>query len=362
MIEYKGLIPNYQKHLSYANEKWEYGEVIDGVKHIDYNLGLGCFTLGFKRFDIIDYVSNNLKYNLYENAEDLLDTKTNVYLCEPVFELADKLYQLTGRKSIFSLSGSDANEGAIKLASAYHFLKNSNRKKIISFNKSYHGSTFLNYQIGNLFNMNYTLGNYENAIILDPEFNIEEIDWNDVICIVFETRQWGNGLKEYPIDFWKKLEYIRKEYDVVLINDDIFMGGGKTGSYLGCSDIDSDIITMGKGITGGYFPLSVCLYSKRIDEVIPNNFYWDHGFTYSFSMSGILSALKYIDILETENILENVKQVQRKAKLVFDKCNIEIINSIGTVHYVSTRSKLITLPLNANFDYFGTLYRENKQC
>lgn len=360
MIEYKGLIPNTQKNLFHSNKKWKYGEVINGVKRIDYNLGLGCFSLGFERFDIVDYVCNNLKHNLYDNAEDLMDVKTDLSLCEPAFALADKLHQLTNRKSIFSLSGSDANEGAIKLASAYHFLKKSNRKKIVSFNKSYHGSTFLNYQIGNLSNMNYTLDNYENVILLDTQFNLEEINWNDVICIIFETRQWGNSLNKYPIDFWQKLEYIRKEHDVILINDDIFIGGGKTGSYLGCNEIYSDIVTIGKAITGGYFPLSACLYSERIDEVIPDNFYWDHGFTYSFSMSGILSALKYIDILETENILKNIKHIQKKAELIFDNCNIEIINSIGTVYRISNDNKLITIPLNADFDYFNELYRENK--
>ena len=357
----KGLIPGTQKNINVSPEKWEYGNVINNNKKIDAFLGLGCFTLGFKRHDIIDHVCEQLKHHVYDNAEALF-VEENIYLHNIAFQLSEKLYQITdGYKSFFALSGSDANEGAVKLAAAYHKLKGNNKDKVIAFHNSYHGSTFLNHNMGNALSEDpfYNLKKYDGVQLIKKDFEKDSVDWGSVMCIIVETRSWSSLLNPEPEGFWQKLKDIQGEHDVLIIIDDIFIGGGKTGQFVGWQhlDIKPDIFTMGKSITGGYFPLSVTLYNEKVYSVLPKNFVWDHGFTYSFSSAGILSTLKYMDILEKEKIFENIEAVRTRAEHVFYRCNYKVINNLGVMYFIQRQdsSLFYIIPLNATDEYFQLL-------
>jgi len=359
----QGLIPGVQTNINLATDSWEFGTIINNQKIIDSGIGQGCFTLGFKRHDIIDYVCSKLKTYKPECAESLIGNTDEILLNDVSFELSQKLYDISGGyKSFYSLSGSDANEGAIKLASAYHYKKGNNFKhKIVSFKNSYHGSTFLNYNLGDsLFeNPFYSLLPYAHTIRLDKNFELGDTDWTQVAAIIVETRSWSNWLKKEPIDFWNKLEQIRYTFDVLIIIDDIFMGGGKTGEVIGWKslDIKPDIFTLGKSITAGYFPLSITLYNDKVNAILPKDFNWDHGFTYSFSLPGILSTLKYLDILEKEDIFSNFKTLQHKTESVINTTNFLIKNQFGLVYNITNGKQnfLYIIPLNATDEYFSIL-------
>lgn len=361
-LMFKGLIPGEQRNIHPANPKWAYGTVEQNKKVIDYTLGLGCFMLGFQRHDIIDWVNSKLKLEVFENGESLLNQSDSQTLYDSAFELSDKLYRMTGGyKSMFALSGSDANEGAIKLAAAYHSIKKNKRHRIIGFNNSYHGSTFLNYNVGRAFmdQAFYNLKPYEHVQLLDRTFDMDSVDWSDVMCIMVETRSWCDMLKSYPADFWDKIKQIQQDHDVLLLLDDIFIGGGKTGHWVGWQhlDIQPDIFTQGKAITGGYFPLSNTLYSKKIDDVLPSNFVWDHGFTYSFHSAGILSSLKYIDILQKENLLSQVEHKKLQAEQLLHHTGYTIKEQLGLLYTVKKGDKklFVTVPLTADEEYFDIL-------
>jgi adenosylmethionine-8-amino-7-oxononanoate aminotransferase len=382
----KGLIPGPQKDLSISTTKWDFGNIVDGKKIIDSLLGFGCYTLGFNRHDIIDYVCENLKTKRPEIAEDLSGVRENNMLNDVTFELTDELYWMTGGyKSFFALSGSDANEGAIKLASAYHDLKgNTHKKNIVSFKDSFHGSTFLTQGLSSsiIINPYYTLEKYSFVKNIDRTFDVNEIDWKNVSCIVVESRSWTNHLEEDSMDFWKKLDDIRNEYDVLIIIDDIFIGGGKSGHFFGWERLRQginkkfrpDIFTMAKGITGGYFPLSITLYNQKIDAVLPKNFNWEHGFTYSFSLAGILSVIKVLKILKEENIYGTKTYVHndqddskfntnnRNAANIFKQNGFEINNQLGSMFSVKKNNNkyFYVIPLNATKEYFDILQEELK--
>jgi len=366
-MTFKGLIPGEQRTIQKAFPKWAYGTLENDKKVIDLTLGLGCFTLGFQRYDLIDWVTARLKQEVFENGESLLNQSNSPTLYDSAFELSDKLYHITGGyKSIFALSGSDANEGAIKLAAAYQHIKKTNRYKIVGFNNSYHGSTFLNYNVGRAFmdQSFYNLKPYDHVQLLERTFDIDRVDWSEVMCIMVETRSWCDMLKSYPTNFWDKIKEIQSRYDIVLIVDDIFIGGGKTGHWAGWHDlgIQPDIFTQGKAITGGYYPLSNTLYSQKIDAVLPPNFIWDHGFTYSFHSAGILSSLKYIDILEKENLLSQVEHKKLKVEQLFYSKEYKVIEELGLMYTVKKQDKryFITVPLTADEEYFDIL--KNKLC
>lgn len=379
----KGLIPGPQRDISISTTKWDFGNIIDGQKKIDNLLGFGCYTLGFNRVDIIDFVCENLKTRRPEIAEDFSSIRANNLLNDVTLELSEELnWMSNGYKSFFALSGSDANEGAIKLASAYHDLKgNKHKKTIVSFKDSYHGSTFLTQGLSdqNIIDPYYTLEKYSFIKNLHRDFDVAHTNWTDVSCIVVESRSWTNHLENDSIDFWKKLDHIRNTYDVLIIIDDIFIGGGKSGHFFGWSHLRKgqnerfkpDIFTMGKGITGGYFPLSITLYNEKIDDILPKDFNWQHGFTYSFSLSGILSMIKFIKILKDENIYGTNTYLQgyddskfynntNTASNIFIKNSFEIHNQLGCMFSVKKDDKkyFYVIPLNATKEYFDILQEE----
>jgi len=114
---------------------------------------------------------------------------------------------------------------------------------------------------------------------------------------------------------------------------------------------------MGKAITAGFFPLSMVLYNKKIEEVLPKTFNWEHGFTYSFSLPGIASATKYLDILERDNLLANHDRLVKTAQDIFKEYGFNIRSQFG-LHFkiANDREKYFyIIPVNATDEYFDVL-------
>lgn len=359
----------------------EFGFIENEKDYIDLSLGnCGCFMLGFNRSDIIEYVSKKMLENPFVSGE-FLTTNSDV------LKLTEKLYDISnGYKSIFSLSGSDAIEGSIKLAKLYHKSKGSNRNKIIGLKDSYHGSTYLTGSIGNLNYMTNYFGSHDNCISIPINISENEIlerislVANNSICLIIESCSWHNFLKQYSNLFWTQLRKICKDNDVIFIIDDIAMSGGKTGNLFGFDlDLRPDMFCVGKAFSGGYYPLSACLIHSNVSDIIKHEFL-AHGFTYSFSLSGIYSTLKYIELLENE-YLKKYETVLVQTKKILDELKINgIIHNyrnyglMFNLEIKETREKifyknglnvgiindkenqlLITIPLTANSDYFKQL-------
>ena len=364
MKHLKGLIPGVQQLTNVAKPHWQYGYIKDGKKIIDPLLHYGCFVLGFQRDDILDYVFNNIKVKP-EIAESIVKNE-DLYLNNATYKLSDTLYGMTGYKSIFALSGSDANEGAIKLASAYQKIVGQNkRKKIVCFENSYHGSTFLNYNMGDsLFeDPLYTMKPYSEVIRLKRDFDPSSVNWDEVMCIMVETCSYGQQLRPNSQDFWDKITQIQHS-GVMLILDDIFIGGGKTGTFVGWRKLPvmPDIFTMGKAITAGFFPLSATMYGPKVAEVLPDDFNWEHGFTYNFSQAGILSCIKYIEVLHDERPLDDHNKITMTARTIMTESGYKILGEFGT-HFDIQRDddhKFFIIPINATEEYFSILKEQLK--
>jgi len=313
------------------NQYEEFGFCENEKSYIDLSMGnCGCFTLGFKRKDLVNKVTTRMNELPFCSGEFLT---TN----DSVQELATKLYNLSGGyRSIFSLSGSDAIEGAVRVAQLYHIGKEQKRSTIIGFDNSYHGSTYLSSSVADTRDMHELYGRVRSCITLSRTLEDLDRDWSDTACVVIETSSWQDGLKPISKEFWSKLRQVCTDNDVVLIVDDIAMCGGKTGNFFGWKDennntiIQPDIFTLGKGFTAGYFPLSATLVGENIFNVV-QHIPLVHGFTYSFSLSGIYSVLEYIDILEKENILANYPNIKNSADDIFYSLQTSgIINSYNS--------------------------------
>jgi len=330
---------------------------------IDPFLHYSSFVLGYTETRIIDAVCEKLKQYKPEVAETLhrgLAPRLN----DPHWELAEKLYTMSGGyKSVFTLSGSDAVEAAVKLAAAYHETEGNTRNKIVGLNDGYHGTTLLTLSIGSaeFNNPHYNMERYQSVIRIDRDFEIDDVDWSEVMCFVIETCPHNAHNTGYPDEFWHKVRTLQQERGVIVIVDDIFMGGGKTGKFFGWSDIPitPDIFTMGKAITGGYFPLAIAMYNSKIDSVITDKFEWWHGHTYSFPLSGILSMLEYLKIIKEEQILERHEQIKNQAIQNFIDNDYEIVGSYGLVFTLKHKDNYTpwVVPINADDAYFDALPR-----
>jgi len=341
---------------------------------LDLSLGnCGCFPLGFKQQDIIDRVAEQMARLPFCSGEFYTTNQS-------VLDLSDKLYDLSGGfRSVFALSGSDAIEGAVRLAQLYN-----GRNKFLGFTRSYHGSTYMSSSISDATYMTDFYGKDPRCIVSD--YNLNSIS-NDLCAVVIETSSWQNGLYDPGQEFWIELRQKCTDLDIVLIVDDIAMCGGKTGTFFGWNDVvDPDIFTMGKALTGGYYPLSATMISQKIYHRI-KDVPFAHGFSYSFSLSGIYSTLAYINKLEKEKLLDGVGDKKKSADKIFNNMQsqgiIKSFNSFGLVYNLELEFQkavdtsfeqflyqygisagmwneggsglLIVIPINADYEYFKFL-------
>jgi adenosylmethionine-8-amino-7-oxononanoate aminotransferase len=319
----------------------EFGFVENGVEYLDLSLGnCGCFPLGFKRQDIIGRVA--------EQMSDLPFCSGEFYTTNPsVLELSDRLYDMSGGyRSVFALSGSDAIEGALRLAQLYN-----GRNKFLGFVKSYHGSTYLSSSVSDATYMTSFYGKDSRCVL--SAYTLDNIT-QDLCAVVIETSSWQNGLYNPGKEFWQSLRQKCTDLDIVLIVDDIAMCGGKTGTFFGWTNVvQPDIFTMGKALTSGYFPLSATMVSDKIFDVV-KHVPFCHGFSYSFSLSGIYSTLAYLDLIEKEKLFDNYPTLMTLATDTFDriKDKYNMITSYNNHGLVFNLTLLSEKPIDASFEQF----------
>lgn len=318
----------------------DYGFIENGRRLLDLSLGnCGCFPLGFKRSDIIDRVQEQMKTLPFCSGEFYTTNSA-------VLELSQRLYDLSGGyRSVFALSGSDAVEGALRLAQLYN-----GRNKFLGFKKSYHGSTYLSSSVSDATYMTDFFGKDPRCVVSD--YNLDMIT-DDLCAVVIETSSWQNGLYDPGQEFWNSLRKICTDKDIVLIVDDIAMCGGKTGTFFGWSGIvEPDIFTVGKALSSGYFPLSATLINEKIFSKIKGQVF-THGFSYSFSLSGIYSTLAYLDIIEKEKLFDNYREIMRRAYSLFDKfVDCKLIKDFNNHGLVFNLRLLTDKPLEEVFEKF----------
>ena len=332
---------NQEVTVRNITEYTEFGFVENGLDLIDLSLGnCGCFPLGFKRHDIINRVTEQMKNLSFCSGE--------FYTTNPaVLELSDRLYSMSnGYRSVFALSGSDAIEGALRLAQLYN-----GRNKFLGFNNSYHGSTYLSSSVSDATYMTSFFGKDPRCVVSD--YNLDMIS-DDLCAVIIETSSWQNGLYNPGKDFWEGLRKICTDKNIVLIVDDIAMCGGKTGTFFGWTGIvEPDIFTVGKALTAGYFPLSATLVNEKIFDVIKNTVFC-HGFSYSFSLSGIYSTLAYLDVIEKEKIFDNYPKLLKWANATFSrfKNDYTLIKDYNNHGLVFNLTLLVDKPVDASFEKF----------
>ena len=310
---------------------------VDGNEYLDGMAGLWCVNLGYGRKEISDAIARQ--------SERLSFFHTfNGMTSDVVAECAEELLKrapVPMSRVFFGASGSDANETQLKLVWYYNNLRGKpEKKKIISRWNSYHGSGVATASLTGLPGM-HTLFDLPKGPILhvsapyyyrnapegmsEREFSrklakeledLIEREGGDTIAAFFAEAVMGaGGLIPPPEGYFEEITPILKKHDILLIADEVVSGFGRLGTYWGSQTYgyEPDLITSAKGVTSGYFPMSVCFISPKVWDVIEGAAgragLFGHGYTYSAHPVGAAAALAALKLIDDLKIVDNVADV-----------------------------------------------------
>ena len=307
----------------------------DGNRIIDGFSGLWCVQVGYGNRELAEAGYEALKTLPYYNH---FFGTTNPWTAELAAKLARLLPE--GHEHIlFANSGSEANDTALKLIRYYWNLKGRREKKIhISRDLGYHGSTMAAASLSGLTPVHpqwdLPLAGFEKVpapywfgaeaagygdlgpeafglfIAQKLEDKILELGPDRVASFSAEPIQGPGGLIFPPPTYWPEVQRICREYDVLLHLDEVITGFGRTGEWFAAETyaIAPDIITMAKGLSSGYQPISAIALGRRMaGRICSANEELVHGFTYSGHPVAAAVALKNLEVMERRALVPRVK-------------------------------------------------------
>jgi putrescine---pyruvate transaminase len=322
----------------------------EGVRLIDGMSGLWCVQIGYGNREVAQAGYDALKQLSYYNH---FFKTTNPW----TIELSAKLVSLLPdghTRLLFADSGSEANDTALKLIRYYWNLKGRPEKKIhLSRQLSYHGVTMAAASLSGLTPMHpqwdlpfpgfekvpapYWYGakaagygdigpdEFGLRVAHEMEEVIRKIGPDRIASFSAEPVQGAGGLIVPPGTYWPEIMRICRQYDILFHADEVITGFGRTGEWFGSYtyDLQPDIITMAKGLSSGYQPISAVSLGQRMGDAIAGaGEELVHGYTYSGHPVACAVALKNLEILQRDGIVTRVKKkigpyFQRRVREVF---------------------------------------------
>ncbi|MEM7118960.1 MAG: aminotransferase [Chloroflexota bacterium] len=301
-----------------------------GKQYIDGMAGLWCVNLGYGRQELAEAAHRQMNALPYYNTFFQSTTA-------PAAQLAAKLTALAPdniNHAFFANSGSEANDTIVRMVRTYwDSVGQPERRAIISRVDSYHGSTMVGASLCGLDYMHpiadlplpgfhHIAGPYpyrdgatsdldayglQMANLLEQK--ILELGPENVGAFHADTIASGGGVLVPPDSYWPEIVRICQKYDVLLSIDEVICGFGRVGAWLSTElyDLQPDFISVAKGLSSGYAPISAALVSDRVMEGLQasdSGFF--HGFTYSGHPVSAAVALENIRLLEEEGIITQV--------------------------------------------------------
>ncbi len=302
---------------------------------IDGSSGLWCVNVGYGRQEIVEAMARQASILPYAHSFTGIAN-------EPAIRLADRILQWMPpgmSKVFFGTSGSDANDTNIKLIWYYNNLRGlPQKKKIIARERAYHGVTL---GAGSLTGLGYchemfdlprsyalrTLsvdqyrgkpdGMSEAAFTRYLADQLETLIVREgpetIAAFIAEPVMGTGGVLVPPEGYFPAIQAVLDRYDILMIADEVICGFGRLGAPLGTMlyGIKPDLITIAKGLSSGYQPISASVVGERIWRVLTENAgrlpTFAHGFTYSAHPVAAAAALANLDIIERENLVENAR-------------------------------------------------------
>ena len=352
-------LENFEQIRSFDNENfvhpWEsmkkvgtnsrtFAETADGIylydengqKLIDGPGGMWCVQIGYGRKEMAEAISDQVHKMPYYSPWNM-SASPSALLARKIAERAPGDL----KHIFFTTCGSTAVDTAIRFVHFYNNVREKPQKKIIiSREKSYHGSTYLSATVSGktrdkdwmdtaselvhfLPDVNpsrlpeeMSIEDYLEDKIKDLETAILTIGADKVGAFIAEPVQASGGVIVPPKGYHKQCLEVCRRHDVLYISDEVVTGFGRLGHWFASKevfDIEPDLITCAKGLTSGYVPMGACLISDRIFSEISGEqsqeSSFSNGYTYSGHPVAAAAALKNLEIIENEGLLEHVRQV-----------------------------------------------------
>ncbi|WP_019011970.1 aminotransferase class III-fold pyridoxal phosphate-dependent enzyme [Deinococcus aquatilis] len=292
----------------------------DGNTWLDFSSQLININVGHQHPTVLQAIKDQVDVMCFAGPSFATDVRAT---------LGKKLAEVTGLgKSFFTLGGSEANENAMKMARLY-----TGRDKIITRYRSYHGATMGSMTASgdprrwpvepgvpgivrafDPYCYRCPFGKTPDSCNRECVSHIEEIIQmegpHNIAAIMVEGITGSNGLLVPPDDYYPKLRALCDKYAILLIDDEVMSGFGRTGTWLATQHygIKPDIVTCAKGLTSGYMPLGAVVVSSQIAEYFETHFLAG-GLTYSGHPVSLAAAIGNLAVYEEENLFEHTREL-----------------------------------------------------
>ena len=357
-------------------------------KILDGMAGLWCVNVGYGRDELADVAYRQMKelpfYNTFFKTAHA-----------PSIELATKVASILPQgfnHVTFANSGSEANDTQLRMV--HHYWQCAGRpdkRFVIARDNAYHGSTVAGAGLGGMGPMHKQGGKLIPTIhhVMQPywhklggemtreefglaaakslEDKILELGPDNVAAFIGEPIQGAGGVIIPPSTYWPEINRICKQYDILLIADEVICGFGRTGEWFGTNTfgIEPDLITMAKGLSSGYLPIAATGVSDRVANMIIDNggeFY--HGYTYSGHPVAAAVALRNIEIIERENLVQKTKTetgpyLAKKLEEIKDHPLVGEVRCIGLIGGIELTKNKQTREGFAPAGRVGTMCRDH---
>lgn len=302
----------------------------DGTRILDGLAGLWCVNVGYNCAAIVQAVAAQMERLPYYPSFFNSTTEAPIRVAE---FLAAKAPARVNR-TIFSNSGSEANETALKIIRAYWKLKGRpEKKKVLARTFAYHGVTLATTSLTGLPNCQQPFDlpladfihvpgpyAYGAKTPLSPEEygkwcvemtrrTIEKEGADTISAMFVEPVQGAGGVIIPPEGYLTALRQLCRENEILFVADEVITAFGRLGDWFASNkwDLDPDLISLAKGITSGYLPLGASMMSDEIADVLLNGGYFAHGFTYSGHPTCAAAALANLQVIETLGLVERTR-------------------------------------------------------
>ncbi|MBB3329962.1 putrescine aminotransferase [Halomonas campaniensis] len=310
----------------------------EGHRILDGMAGLWCVNLGYGREELVAAATEQLHRLPYYN--NFFKTTH-----PPAVKLAEKLCRLAPahlNHVFFTGSGSEANDTVLRMVRRYWALKGKPEKQwVIGRENGYHGSTVAGMSLGGMAPMHgqggpgvpkiahvrqpYWFGEgrfgegrpagqdpeaFGRECAAALEAKIQELGEDQVAAFIAEPVQGAGGAIIPPASYWPAVKAVLAKYDILLVVDEVICGFGRLGEWFGSVHygLEPDLMPIAKGLSSGYLPIGGVLVGDRVAEtLIEEGGEFFHGFTYSGHPACAAVALRNLELMEAEGVVQRVR-------------------------------------------------------
>jgi L-2,4-diaminobutyrate transaminase len=339
----------------------------DGNRYLDAFAGLYCVNIGYGRQEVADAIADQARELAYYHAYMGTGTEASITLSKMIMDRApDHMSRV-----YFGLGGSDANETNIKLVWYYNNIRGlPGKKKIISRWRGYHGSGLMSGSLTGLSlfhkkfdlpldtvlhttapyyfrrdDLSLTEAQFTAQCAADLEEMIEREGADTIAAFIAEPMLGTGGIVPPPAGYWETITPILKRHDILLIADEVITGFGRLGHMFASPayGLTPDIMTIAKGLTSAYAPLSGSILSEKVWKVLEQG--TDefgplaHGWTYSAHPIGAAAGIANLKLLDSLGLVGNAGDVgpyltAQLAQAVGDHRNVGEVRGDGMLSAV----------------------------